>query len=551
MKKTSRSDSCARRTLFSGAATIGVSVMVVKIIGLLYKIPLMDVIGAQGMGYFNSAYEVYLVFCIIATAGIPVAMSAIISEYRAEGDVERAEQLYTKAMRALVPIGALGFAVMLLGADALAHLIGNSCASACIAALSPSVVLIFMTGILRGYFQGFGDMTPTAVSQVIEAAGKLGLGLLLSTLAVRRGADIPTASAFAVLGLTAGSAISVMYLLLVKRSRSMKRKTAGLQLRHSDKNGLGRLLRSAVPITLSAVLAGATGLLDTWLILRGLQSVGFSEALANSIFGSYTTLVLPVFNLVPSLVTGVALSTVPMLTEAIKRHERESEEALLRSSLKLGAIIAMPSSFGLAAFSRQLLELVFSRHAEAVEMCAPLLSALSASVLLSCLITVTNAALQAYGKAHLPMISMLAGAAVKLIVGYILIGYTGIGVLGAPLSTLACNTTILLLNFAFIGRYSAGIRGSAALITVLMLASVVSVSLAMAVYAVMIGFCNVGILATCASVAVAAVVYFVIIARMRVLEPSELSALPILNRFAGSDKKRRKRNFKESINENR
>lgn len=504
--------------------------MIVKIIGLLYKIPLMNVLGSEGMGYFNSSYEIYLIFCMIATAGLPVAMSALISRSRAEGNVEKTELIYKSAIKAFTVAGLIGFAVMLLGADTLAELLRNSNSRDGIAALSPGVLLIFVTGVLRGYFQGHGDMIPTAVSQVIEAVGKLVFGLMFSSLAVKNGLGIPEASACAVLGLTLGSALATAYLLIEKHRRSPKSNSRIV----SDRSGgqLGELLRIAAPITLGAFITSLARLLDTFLILRRLQDTGFSEALANSVYGSYTTLALPIFNLIPSLTAGIALSLVPMLSAAIQKGEVETERKLLRSAVKLEAITALPASFGIAAFSKQILDTVYGNHIDAVELAAPLLSVLAASILLSCLITSTNAILQAYGKVNLPVISTLAGAAVKLIAGYFLIGDPTVGLMGAPISTLACNLCVLVLNYTFICRYAHPIRGLTASLSKLLLGSGVSVTCAMLAYYLqrsVLGITH-NTVATCVSVMLAAAVYLVAVLVTRALDADELGMLPFAGR---------------------
>ncbi|MBR2371214.1 MAG: polysaccharide biosynthesis protein [Clostridia bacterium] len=541
MKKTDQFRAESRQTLLGGAATVGASVMVVKIIGLLYKIPLMNVLGAEGMGYFNSAYEIYLIFCMIATAGLPVAMSALISKYLAEGNVKKIGQIYKSSIRAFTVAGLLGFAVMLLGADLLAGLMKNSNARDGIAALSPGVLLIFLTGVLRGYFQGHGDMKPTAISQMIEAAGKLLFGLLFSTLAVKKGLAVPQASACAVLGLTLGSALSTAYLLIEKHRRSPKcidGVVPGVQ--YGRQSPLRELLRIAMPITLGAFITSMTRLLDTFLILRRLQHMGFSEALANSIYGSYTTLALPIFNLVPSLTAGVALSLVPMLSSAIQKGDRTTEQSLLRSAVKIEAILALPASLGIAAFSKQILNTVYGNHADAVELTAPLLSVLAVSILLSCLITSTSAILQAYGRVDLPVISTLVGAAVKLLTGYLLIGNPNVGILGAPISTLVCNATVLTLNYTLVCRHAHPIKGAVGSLLKLLLSSGISVAAAMLAYYFLDTVLRIphSTLNTLASVALAAGIYLITVLSLHALSDDELEMIPLIKRIRRTPKKK-------------
>ena len=194
------------------------SAVLVKVIGLLYRIPMLNRLGSEGMGYFNTAYEVYALLCVLATAGLPVAMSVLISEVTATGKdgclhtAPTVRRIFSVSLGVFLAVGSLGSGAMFLLAEPLGKLLGNPEAAACIRAISPTVFLICLSGAFRGYFQGQRNMVPTAVSQVIEAMGKLFLGLLFAGYAKSKGADLPTTAAYAVLGLTVGTALSVLYL---------------------------------------------------------------------------------------------------------------------------------------------------------------------------------------------------------------------------------------------------------------------------------------------------------------------------------------------------
>jgi len=202
-------------------------------------------------------------------------------------------------------------------------------------------------------------------------------------------------------------------------------------------------------MTLGASAVSFTKLIDMTMILRRLQAIGYSEAGANEAYGSYTALALSVFGLIPSLVNSVALPLIPLLASAIEQGDRARQARLIRSSYRLTALFAVPSAFGVAAFSAPVLELLFGRDQRAVELAAPLLSMLGISVFLSCMITATNAVLHAYRSVNRPILSMLAGAGIKILSAYLLIGHPAIGIRGAPISTFLCDLTVVTLNLRF------------------------------------------------------------------------------------------------------
>ncbi len=454
MKKYTNSkvkDQKSDNGFMSGVFVLSLSTVIVKIIGLACKIPLISILGAQGMGYFNSAYEIYALLCVISTAGLPVALSMLVSSARERNDRVRIRRIWHTALVLFLILGAFGMAVLLFGAESIAGSVGNTDAAAALAAIAPALLCVCISSAVRGYFQGFGYMNPTAISQLIEAVGKLVFGVLFAYVALDNGANIPIAAAYSVFGLTVGTLLSSLYLIFLKARD--KRETLLLcdNPDASQADGtLRTLLKIAFPITVSSAVLSVTRMIDMALILRRLGDIGVSTARANEIYGSYTTLALPVFSLVPSLITPIALSLVPQLSAAIENRSAEGQSKVLFDSMRLTVLFALPSSMGIALYARPILSILFSGEREAINIATPLLSILGASVLFSCVITTTNAILQSYRKTVLPIISMAVGSVIKIVSAYILIGIENIGVLGAPISTFLCNVCITAMNVYFI-----------------------------------------------------------------------------------------------------
>ncbi len=432
----------------SGVLVLSLSTVLVKLIGLGVKIPLLSVLGAEGMGYFNSAYEIYALLCVVATAGLPVALSMLVSVSLSSENTKGARAAYSAAMRIFLIFGGIGSGAMLLLARPLSEFIGNKNAYPSILAIAPALLLICVASAVRGYFQGQGNMTPTAVSQLIEAVCKLIFGVGFGYGAVKMGKGLPEAAAMSVLGLTLGILLSCLYLVFSRRIAAKGQ----VYLGNADKGISARLLRLALPITLGSFIISSCRLIDMMLMLRRLQDGGMDASGANEIYGSYTTLAVPIFGLVPSLVTPVALSLIPALTAAVEQGNTKMRDMLSERAIRMTVLLSMPASMGLALYSRPILSLLFGAQQQAIAIATPLLSVLGMSVMFSGLITATNAILQSYGKATLPMISMGIGAALKLVLAYILIGIPSVGAIGAPISTVACDICAVAVNLLFIGR---------------------------------------------------------------------------------------------------
>ena len=263
--------SSRQNTFFGGAAVLAAGILVVKLIGMFYKIPLLNIIGEQGSADFNNAYNIYAVLLTISTAGLPVAVSKLVSEANALGRQNQVQRTFYLALSLFLVLGVLSFLVMAFGADQLAGLMNDSMAAPGIRALAPAVICVGCLSAFRGYAQGHGNMTPTAVSQIIEALCKLTVGLGLAYWLVNQGADTSRAAAGAITGVTVGTIVALAYMLfdyLTGRGREA-------QLTDDRPEAAGTILRNllmiAIPITISSSMVGIVTVIDTSLVQGQLQ----------------------------------------------------------------------------------------------------------------------------------------------------------------------------------------------------------------------------------------------------------------------------------------
>ncbi len=425
-----------------GVAVLSVSAVLVKLSGLLLKIPMMSLLGAEGMGYFNAAYEVYALLCVLATAGMPTALSVLIASADARGDGEAIARLQTGAMRLFLCFGFLGSVFLCAFAKPITHMLGNPASAQGLAYVAPALLFVCASGAMRGYFQGVRRMLPVALSQVVEALGKLVFGVGLAAWGRERGLPLSACSAYAILGVSIGAMLSALYLYV-----SYRRDRCVRGIRRATPTGeLGSLLALGLPITVGSALMGLSRILDMVLILRRLPRAGVPYALANEAYGAYTTMALPVFGLIPALLAPISSALVPSLSAAISSQNEEEQRRVTLQALRLTVLVATPAALGLSVFAEPILLLLFPTQQAAVSATAPLLSALAASVLLSCLIATLNALLQAYRMTVRSAVAVGIGIAVKAIVSYVLLGASKLGMLGAPLGTLACDLTVTLLG---------------------------------------------------------------------------------------------------------
>lgn len=439
-----------KQTFLQGAFILLLANMLVKVIGALFKIPLQHLLLDEGMGVFNVAYQFYTAMFVISTAGVPVALSKMISESYTLGRNKEIRAIVRIAGLVFITLGALCSAFLFFGADWLGSIIRNPAAVLSMKAVAPSVFFVACISVIRGYYQGKSNMMPTAMSQLVEALGKLFLGLGLAAFGIYRGMAVEACTALAILGITIGEGIAAVgiwaYYLRDPsrrlRAQSRESRTTG-QLVHS-------LLWLVIPITLTNSVTSLTTLVDTTMVVSRLQSIGYSLSEANELFGMYNGKAFTMYNLPQTLIAALAISIVPAIASAMAKHDKELTAKNLGSAMRIAMLIALPAGTGYFVLSKPIISMLFKGDPEVGAAC---LRVLAFAIPFVALVSLTNAVLQAAGRVRVPVISMLLGGVIKVVVNYTLVGMPQINIYGAPFGTVVCYTFITIVNLVILRKY--------------------------------------------------------------------------------------------------
>lgn len=528
------------KLFFSGVVVLTVANLLVKVIGLLFKIPMNTVVGDEGMGYYTSAYTIYTFFYMISTAGLPVAVSIMISESRSKGQLSQIKKIFRTTVGLFFVVGLVGMIAMFAGAHSFAGMLKAGPTYVCIMAIAPTLFFICISSALRGYFQGFQQMVPTAVSELIEAICKLALGIIFALYALDQGYRIHIVAAYAAAGLTIGAGLGMIYLcvtkLLFKESAYTEEFVSEVGVSNEvDPSGkiLKRLITIALPITISASVMSLTNMIDMVIVQRLLQDNGMTQEMATTVYGNYTTLAVPMFNLPPVLIYPISAAIIPLLSVAKNQGDPSRSRTIMESSLRVAVLIGVPCAFGMSALAEPILNL-FYRVPESIEMAAPLLRILAPSTLFVCILSVTNAILQACGQERKPVISMLAGAAVKLVSNYFLIQI--IGMKGTPISTFLCYLTVTCINFTFVAKYANIIPNIRRVFLRPFICGIICAASALGAYTLYAGFVSPK-LATIAAIATAGIIYVLLIFLLKAVTAEDIKLLPKGNKICSALKK--------------
>ncbi len=439
-------------SILTGALALSISAIIVKIIGVVYKIPLTYLLGDTGMGYFNTAYTIYGFFYVIASAGVPKAIAILTAEANSDGRCGEAREIYRKMLWLFLVLGIFLSLTLVLLARPLSAVIGNNKAYITLIAIAPSIVFIAISGVIRGYLNGYSRLLPIAISQFIEAVSKLVLGLAFAFWAIKLSLPLSIASAMTILGITLGSFFSAIYLYIQAFPRKTDEKI-GQKSKVSIRMLGWRALKIALPITFSASVLSFSGVVDLGLIMRGLQAIGYTEESATALYGNYSTLAIPMLNLVVAVLTPISVAVLPKLVKFNSLNDIKRFNSCFAESVKATMLVSFPCAFSFLLYSFDILDILFDSSAAAVG--APMLALISLSALLLPYLTILNTALEARGMVTRTTISLLLGVILKSVLTISLI--PSIGIYSAPLSSGASYLFSTLISTAFLRASSVAV----------------------------------------------------------------------------------------------
>ncbi len=487
------------QNFLQGALILGMATVIVKVIGVFFKIPLTNLLGGTGMAYFFTAYDLFNPLYTLAMAGFPVAVSKIVSENYAKWRFRDVRKVLRLSMFLFLATGIIGTAAMAVGARAFAYGVNNPKAFLPVLVMAPAIFFGCLMSAFRGYYQGLRNMYPTAVSQVVEAIAKLVFGIAFAYSIMGKGLEefavsgtvfgqiaanleaakellLPFGAAGAVAGVTLSTAVGCIFLIL--RHKLIGDGIVSEQLQASpqpvsSKKLFITLASIAFPIVLSSVVGHMTTLIDLGSIMNRLETAInadtpaflrmyqgiLPEAMKLSeipvfLYGSYTGLAVSVFNLVPAVSTTIGVSALPAVASAWAVRNRSGVKRSIEGVLRVTCFMVLPAGLGISALAKPILNLLFSARPIEVAIAAPALEIMGIGSILVAITTPVNSMLQAVGKITLPVKLMLIGCAIKLATNYVLVSQPEINIQGAPYGTILCYGFIVIASLIALVRSS-------------------------------------------------------------------------------------------------
>ncbi|MCM8711331.1 polysaccharide biosynthesis protein [Clostridium sp. SYSU_GA19001] len=437
-----------------GFAILSAAGMAVKMLSLLYVPFLQIIIGGEGYGVYASTYAVFAFVYIITNSGLSSAISKIVSELIALENYKDAVKAFKMARFLMIMIGTFMAVLLVLLARPLANVTNYPKAYLAIMSLAPAIVLTSVASAYRGYFQGRGNMKPTAVSQILEQIANLIFSLIFAALLMKYGVEAGCAGA--TVGTTIGALVSVIYLIrFYSRNKVFKvSKTYSKEkiIRYSNKELFRKVIYYATPLTVAWGAQNAGNLIDAGNTKGRLLAAGFSDEEGSTRFGYLGTnqvlIGVPI-----TLVSALCTAVLPSISKAAALDNKEDVHSGVEYAFKACFFIALPSAVGLAVLSQPIFNLLFSKNLAA----AYLMKYYAFIMILMAIVQIQTTILQSIGKLYISTFYIIIGIFAKIFINYILIAIPSINILGAVVGSLVGFLIPLFLNNYFIKK-SLGIK---------------------------------------------------------------------------------------------
>lgn len=426
-----------KQSLIKGTFILGMAGIIAKFLGLFFRFPLVMLIGDDGIGYYQMSYPLYTFF-IAAASGIPVAVSKMVSERNAVGDRNGIILILRKSILLMIILGG-GFTVFLLifSKELVKFLNWDSHALYSLMGIAFAPLFISVVSPFRGFFQGLQNMTPTAVSQILEQIGRVIVGVGLAYLFLNKGVEYSAGGA--AFGATFGAIMAGIYLFCMYMKAQ---KQLGKIKVKNDSSILTKIICIAIPVSLGSAVGSIMSLLDSILVPQNLLKAGFDYRQATELYGRLTGKAFVLVNVPLTLSMALCISIVPMISEAYILNKKFQLASKVDTAIKMSMIIAIPSFLGLFFMANPIMRLIFPGHSSGSDI----LKYLSISIPFIVLFQTTTAILQGVGKYLLPVVNLFLGCMVKVFITIHLVPMANVNIYGAVLGTIVGYLVATMLN---------------------------------------------------------------------------------------------------------
>ena len=445
------------KSIIGGMTVLGLAGVICKLVGVLYSIPLAWLIDTSGLGVYNAVFPAYNLLLTISSAGLPVAVSRLVARSLAKDDPRGAKNVFKTALLLLFVLGSIATILMLSGVNVLVAASDQPDSRLGFLVIAPCVVIVCVLSAFRGFMQGQQDMTPTAISQLIEQVGKVFLALPLAYLGSR--IDIAHGAAGALLGTTIVEGVALLYMVILyyRRKGSFSAIPQLSNEAPEKRSSIARqLMTISIPITIGACIVPLSQYIDSVMLVGRLVEAGIEASSASSLYGLFSGTVIRIINIPTALALAVSMSLVPAISSAKAVDDQGAVVRQTDLGMRFAFLIGLPCSIGMSVLAEPLMRFFYQGSIAEEELIigGELLSMSALTIVLFTVVQATTSVLQGLGKQRIPMYTLVAGVVCKIVLNYVLIGIPGINIHGAPIASIVCYSVSMIPNLFYVLKYA-------------------------------------------------------------------------------------------------
>lgn len=426
-----------KQSLIKASLVLGIAGIVARFLGLFFRWPLIMLIGDEGVGYYQMSYPLYMFFVAMAS-GVPVAISKMISEKKAKGDIEGIFVILKESTILMMLLGTGTTLILFVFAKPIIKFVQWDMKSYyALLGISFAPFVISIMTIYRGFFQGLQNMTPSGISQILEQIGRVIIGVGLAILLLPKG--IEYAAGGAAFGAAAGGVIGASY--LHEKYKKVRKEMWNKKVK-SNPEVLSAILKIALPISVGTTVGTIMSLIDSILVPQKLLQAGLSSENATILYAQLTGKANVITNIPLTLSMALGTSLIPIIAENYIMRKRGELESKVQLSMKMSMIIAMPCTLGLYFLAGPIMKLIFPGRYDGILI----LKYLSISVPFIVITQTTTSIMQGIGHYIRPIINLFLGCIVKIILTFILVPIPEINIYGAVIASISAYLVAAILN---------------------------------------------------------------------------------------------------------
>ena len=462
------------------AAILAAASLLVRFLGFVYRLPLTNMIGDEGNAIYAGGYYIYTFLLILSSAGLPAAISRLVSERIALKQYRNAHRVFHAALIVSTTLGILFALLLFFTAEKMAVLVQSPDSYYAILTLCPTLVIVAIMSVFRGYFQGMHTMVPTAISQIIEqvfnAFFSVYLAWVFLSISIPEGMtkNIPLAAAGGTMGTGIGALAGLIVVIfaycLIRKYLLWRAKRCKQPYEESKRELIGKVLQTAWPIIAGTAVFSITNLVDMAMVMRILVNTGFTQNEAEVLYGQLSGKFVTLTTLPVTISTAIATAALPSIAASVKLREKKQVRRKMALTYRISMIISVPAAVGISALGPQILAMLFPSASDG----GMLLTVGGISIIFLALCQTSTGILQGIGHIKVPVVGAILGAITKVILNALLIRIPAINVLGAVLSTTGCYLVagvfdVIMLSrltgtkFDFMGSFLKPVIGSIAM----------------------------------------------------------------------------------------